>query len=379
MPRFYYVPAFYDPNTAATNRSLSFIKGFSELGVQTKVVFFRPNYNYDHIKDSFPNIDFIYYWDSCYLNKSFLKYISLFFYYFKFLLTLKKGDTVLSYGNADLWSFILRFKKGIRLFVEYTEHPEVTGIGGRFLTPSLESFYYLLNKVDGLFVITTALRDFFISKGVQPHRISIINITVDPHRFENLSKDSNVEPYIGYCGVVSNNKDGVNLLIQSFSKVVKFFPNIKLYIAGKILYDEDRVVITKMIQSLSLENNILFKGVLSALEMPQFLCNAKVLVLNRPNNLQARNGFATKLGEYLLSEVPVVVTDVGDFHLFLKDGDSALLSNPDFPNQFAEKILWVLSNECKAKIIGKKGADIAKHHFSYLAVVSNIIQKMNLK
>lgn len=70
--------------------------------------------------------------------------------------------------------------------------------------------------------------------------------------------------------------------------------------------------------------------------MPQMLKNAEALVLDRPNSLQAQYGFPTKLGEYLLTGNPVVVTKVGDIPLYLKDGVSALLSEDRNPKEFAE-------------------------------------------
>lgn len=39
MSKFYFIPTTYEPNTAATNRSLAYIKGFSELGIKPTVVF----------------------------------------------------------------------------------------------------------------------------------------------------------------------------------------------------------------------------------------------------------------------------------------------------------------------------------------------------
>lgn len=36
---FYILSKYYDPNTATTNHALSFMKGFSEMGVQAEWVF----------------------------------------------------------------------------------------------------------------------------------------------------------------------------------------------------------------------------------------------------------------------------------------------------------------------------------------------------
>lgn len=51
------------PNTAPTNRLLSFLRGFSELGTQVEVVFLEPDSNYNKVTEYLPNIYFNYMWD----------------------------------------------------------------------------------------------------------------------------------------------------------------------------------------------------------------------------------------------------------------------------------------------------------------------------
>ena len=98
--------------------------------------------------------------------------------------------------------------------------------------------------------------------------------------------------------------------------------------------------------------------------MPQILKNAKVLALDRPKNKQADYGFPTKLGEYLLTENPVVVTKVGTIPDFLEDGVSALMSEERNPEEFASKICWALEHPDEAAIIGRAGAEVAMKYFN---------------
>lgn len=373
----YYLPGSYDPGSAATNRALSYIKAFSELGYDINVVFFRPNKNYDLLKVSYNHINIKSYWTFFYSENKCLKYILLLIYYFHFIFSLKKGDIVYCYGGADIWSLILKWKRDVKIYVEHTEHPEVIGIGGQFMTPSLTRYYQLIKKIDGLFVITTALREFYISKGVRPDKIHIANITVDPERFKGIVKSGNVEPYIACCGTISNNKDGIDLLIKSFADVVKKHHDVKLYLIGSIFNSNEYNENIQLIKKMGIENSIIFKGLLPPKDIPQILKDAKVLVLCRPDNLQARCGFATKLGEYLLTENPVVLTPVGDFPLFFKDGENVLFGSPDNLNEFSEKIIWALDNYEQSSIIGKKGANVARECFSYIEVVRGVVNVLN--
>lgn len=377
MHKFYFIPTTYIPNTAATNRAISYIKGFSELGIETTVVDFCPDEQMHCYSESHDHVVIKHYWKHFFLNIGPLKYISLLLYYLLFLFNLKPGDTILIYSSANIWYWIKRIKPKVRIFLEHTENPEVVGIGGKFLTPSWDNYFNSLPKLDGIFVITTALKDYFINKGVEPERIHIANITVDPSRFANVTKQPHSERRIVYCGTASNNKDGVDQLIKSFALVASKYEDVKLYILGPVPKN-DEVGNLKLIKDLQLEERIVLTGMISAKDMPQHLVNADILALDRPNNIQAKYGFATKMGEYLLSKNPVVLTRVGDFDLFLSDKESAVFAEPDNCESFAKCLSWVLDNEGKSIIIGEKGRDVAMRYFSYTKVVNSVCSAIGL-
>ena len=371
---FYYIPPTYDPNSAATNRALSFIKGFSELNIKTTVVYFRPNRHYDINNFSFPNITIKTYWKKRMIKHKLLLFFFQILYYINFIWKLKNNDKVLITGNAVIWNLILKFRKHANLFIEYTEHPEVVGIGGKFLTPKLNVFYKRLKRAKGVFVITTSLKRFFVEKGVDEKKIHIANITVDTQRFENIKRErEDGIPYIGYCGTISIKKDGVDKLIESFAKVAAKNNRIELHLAGEIR-QEDEGIIKNLVKQNNLANRIIFRGPINSEEMPRFLKNSLILALCRPNNKQAQYGFATKLGEYLMTERPVVITDVGDFHLFLENKKSAILVEPDNVEDFANGILWVINHLEESYTIGKKGYQVALENFSYIYVTIKIIK-----
>lgn len=107
--------------------------------------------------------------------------------------------------------------------------------------------------------------------------------------------------------------------------------------------------------------------------MPQLLKNAEILALDRPDSLQAQCGFPTKLGEYLLTGNPVVVTKVGDIPRFLVHEESALLANQRDPQDFAEKIKWALDNPVLVRKIGETGEKIALREFNNVSETHKMI------
>ena len=226
-------------------------------------------------------------------------------------------------------------------------------------------------KLSGMFVISTALKRVYEQMGVD--NVHVVNMTVDANRFKGMKKSIDVEPYIAYCGTASNNKDGVDDLIKAFSIVVKTHPDLKLKIMGKAPSRDDESGNLKLVEGLGIKDKVVFTGIIPATEMPQMLKNATIVALARPDSLQAQCGFPTKLGEYLLSENPVVVTKVGDIPLFLSDNETALLSRERNPEEFASKMVWVIDHPQEAETIGRKGAEVALREFNYLTESKKII------
>lgn len=358
--KFYMVCNAFWPNTAYTNRILNFVRGFSDLEIDTKVIFLVPDANRSMVEEEYPHITFKYMWEKLPVSNCFINKLAEEYYGWRFSKCLKSGDIVFLTNFGNIFFKVIN-RKGVKILHEKTEHPDVYSYKGF----NLKKYKRYVHKVDAMFVISTFLRDYYISLGVPEKKVTILNMTVDSNRFCHLTKQPS-EPYIAYCGTASNNKDGVDELIKSFAILHKSHPELKLYIIGKTPDKNDESGNLRLIEKLGVKESVVFTGVISTMDMPQILKNATILALDRPDSLQAQCGFPTKLGEYLLTENPVVVTKVGDIPLFLKDGESALLAEERNPEEFASKMKWLLEHPEEAEIIGKKGAQVALENFNYL-------------
>lgn len=357
----------YDSTTAGSIRFLAFASAFKKMGVDCKVVFLRPRPSYHRLEQSsdLPTVIHLWRGNKDYRNPILKRLQYLFFYFSSFLHTKKfaraltPNDIIYLYNGMDYLHFFLKSK--CKVFHERTEYPEVSKA-----TPFNhlnKKYLKLLPKVDGLFVISTALKDYFAELGVPSNKIHILNMVVDASRFSEISKSGKAERYIAYCGTATNNKDGVDDLIRSFAIVAKEIKDIKLYIIGNAPVN-DMTGNAKLVADLNIRDRVVFTGRKKSSEIPQLLKDAEVLVLARPDNLQAKYGFPTKLGEYLMTANPVVVTRTSDIPLFLKDGETALLAEPRNCGEISEKIIWALNNKIEANTIGESGKQVAMTSFN---------------
>lgn len=365
----YIVIPSYAPNTATMNRIMAFIRGFSEQGLKTHVSFLVSDSYESKFQDIIPNVDFSYMWEGLAIRNRILLQFQLELNSRKYVAGLPKNATIfLPWPSTRLMSLLVK-RKDLRVYYEETELPELY----KMKLFNLKDYFASIQKLKGLFVISSSLKEYFLGHNVTPQKIQIINMIVDTSRFDGILKINASERYIAYCGTVTNNKDGVDTLIKAFAIVHKKHPDVKLYVIGNIPHAKEESMIFQLVNSLGLLDAVCFTGIIPYDGMPQILKNAEVLALARPDNIQAKFGFPTKLGEYLLTGNPVVLTSVGDIPLFLKDGESALLSKPNDIQAFAEKLNWTLENREKALKIGEKGKAMADEYFNYKKESKKII------
>ncbi len=267
-------------------------------------------------------------------------------------------------------------KNRIPIFHERTELPYIIGLSNN-LFGRIKYKNYLhkqIPKFDGIFVISDKLKKFFLN--YNPRIIKLLTV-VDTNFFEKKHSPPFDFPYIAYCGKISKNKDGVPILIESFSKLSKKYPSLKLVIIGNTTDKNLLNELQKKIKELKLKDKIIFTGIIKRVEMPNYLGHSKLLVLAKPNNEQNTGNFPIKVGEYLSTGIPTVITKVGEIPKYIIDGETGYLAEPNSSVSFYNKMDEALSDYNRAIRIGKKGQKTAKELFDYKTQTQVIIKAIN--
>lgn len=382
----------YPYGNAATNRTLSIAKGLAELNHVVNILCINPAKNQckksNKIKIQYNGINIQYTCKTTKWPKRKLKKFLIFskgmFNSFKTLKDINKNSkidiAIILLTNPIIIEFYIKWfkKRNIKILHERTEYPFVNIKNNIFYIKILLPIYlkYTINKFDGIYTINHELTNYFKSIIKKPVKIETILMTVEPERF-NIKKSENCENYIAYCGTMWGNKDGVHILIEAFSKITFDFPDIKLYMIGDTSNEGEFKKIKEKISLLEIEDKVVFTGFISSDEIPHLLVNTKMLVLARPDNIQAKGGFPTKLGEYLATGNPIVVTSVGEIPNYLIDGVNAFLAEPDSVDSFASKMKFVLNNIDLANNVGLKGKELANFVFNYKIQTKKLIDFIN--
>lgn len=264
--------------------------------------------------------------------------------------------------------FIISRIKKFKIVREKNEFPTFIIHQEKYKNKILIAKYTRYNFFDAIICMTHELEKFFKNIGYKG-KTFILPMTVDMERFKNI-KITDDNNYITYVGNLYNKKDGIQDLIKAYYLLIKNNKlidksNIKLRLIGDISNKELISPILELIKYYDLSERVIFTGLISRDNVPFYLKNSKLLVLCRPKTIQNQGGFPTKLGEYLASQVPVVITNVGEIGYYLKDNFHAFISEPDNPEMFAIKMAEALTNVEKAKNIAKNGYNLAENFFNY--------------
>lgn len=362
MNRIIFICRRFCPGEAWTNRLLAYAKGFAENGMNVVILFIISDNNRTPYEINISGVKIVNLWE----QDGWLARLHRGFSYFinkaRIREFIEDGDICfLTDASGNYINEIKKSAKKVKIVFESTEHPKILLKDDK----KVATFLSKIKDVDGLFVISQSLKQYYLQNGISNDKIQVINMFVDTHRFDNIVKDQ-TRKYIAYCGNVSYDKDGVDVLIKSFSKFVHVHENYTLEIYGRSFRDSIERL-KKLTDTLGVKDSVVFTGMVPFEEIPQKLSNASILALSRPNNLQNQNGFPTKLGEYLMTGNPVVVTSVGEIPLFVKNGVNGYLANPDSVDSFTDKLLQAVSDLDTGKNVGNEGRKLALAEFSYLS------------
>src|SRR5262249_1079550 len=117
---------------------------------------------------------------------------------------------------------------------------------------------------------------------------------------------------IAYCGTLNEHKDGVVTLMRAYASIARRFPDVGLCLIGDSYVRSQIPEYRRIATDFDIADRVTFTGSLRREEVPRHLTAARALALARPSSAQAAAGFPTKLGEYLATGNPVVITCTGE-------------------------------------------------------------------
>ena len=259
------------------------------------------------------------------------------------LLLLQKYPTVMTlHGAATFLSNLLLWNLKPGNFKQCVYDKKDLNVIGKFTYfyfNSIQKLFYKLGlKNVDIFIAPSK----YIQKMAKPDVAPIIHLPnfIEMQQFHELKHKYNLL----FVGRLEKMK-GVEFLIQAILSIIKVFPQTTLTIVGDGRYKADLFNLT---QTLQLEKYIQFKGWIEHKELATYYEKASIVVIPSvvPEN------FPTVCNEAMSAGRSVIGTNVGGIPEIIDDGVNGYLVEPENPDQIAEKVIKLFSEENLLKVFG---------------------------
>ncbi len=330
-------------------RIMSYCKALAKKGVFIKVLLLAPTREArvnEEVSGVFEGVHYQYMTKITWENANVSVFIKVYYYLLGLLKSLKyiRNDRInclLSYHSnflSDFFYWMLTRFLSIPFILDKTEYPHGYTKMSAF---SKKIARIKLLFYDGFIVITKELESFY--KGIKANTF-YLPMTIDMDRFNGYKRNMVTSPYIAVV-FGTHNRDGLYESIVAYKKYYDLSPEsaYRLVLIGNYNNLPDKNKINSFILDNHLQNKIEIKGLIHINEVPHLLINADCL-LTTPNEYVS-GGFPTKLGEYMLSGVPIVATIAGEMLDFIEDRVHAFLSTPGNFQKIANDIYFIQTNQ----------------------------------
>lgn len=284
--------------------------------------------------------------------------------------------------QADvIWCQNLRAVLTLLPYLSISRTPSIwnVGLGMNDDGPVRYLQWFALQTADYVFIESEEQASRVFTENQYKHnkeKFTIFNKGIDTSEFNPARFDDSKTPdsfIIGTAASLTPRK-GIEHLIDAIPKILSDYDAVTFLIAGEPPDGDEEYEreLHTLVNQYGIEDYISFLGWID--DMPGFLNTLDVFVLPSLNE-----GIPGAVREALAMEVPVVATDVGGTSEAVIQGKTGFLVESEDPEQIAEKILKLLSDQSMRKEFGERGRNHMIEKFSmesYVRDYENFIQEI---
>lgn len=243
---------------------------------------------------------------------------------------------------------------------------------------------YNLEAADCIICVSNEGREHLQTEwGVPPRKIVVFPNAVDVDRFRPdinaratirsvLKLEAN--PVIMFLGNFFAWHD-VTTLLYAFAVVLKSHPAARLILVGD---GEYRSAMEKRSADLGLSRALVFTGMVSPAEVPNYVAAADIAVVPYPPMRQKMWLSPLKLFEYMASGKAVVASAIGQISQVIRDRENGLLVPPGDSSALASALDTLLSDKSLCDALGKQARRDAELKYSWDNYVARLERLMRL-
>lgn len=374
MKVFIFINAPFPKGMASTRRVHCYAKGLAAAGVEAEIDVIHPFYAKESDTDFpssgvFEGIPYNYICGKVYpqsairrkLKRNISDMCSLYSFAIK---NVKEGDIIYCNFRRIVSAYVLMLvakKTGAKIVHELCEIPYINmKFNSRFKRWYYQTFQ--MRHYDGIIPISHTL-DEYVHQHSPKTKTLIVPILVEDDKNVKLGENNYKVPYIVHTGTMQENKDGISYILKAFAAFKEGDTSgCRLVFTGP--QANEKCAYLPMMNELGIRPYVDLLGMVSMEKVTTLQHYATLSIIYKSENLQTKYCFPTKLGEMLVSGVPVIATSVGEANYYLKDKENAYVVKPFDVDELAKTMTHVLINKEESSRIGAQGRELALDSFS---------------
>lgn len=239
-----------------------------------------------------------------------------------------------------------------------------------------------LERADLVVVVSRALRDEVVARGVSPERVLVNPNAVDPTCYHLGISGATVRRrlmlegklVIGFIGTFGP-WHGAEVLAQAVRRVTTQFPQAHFLFIGD---GSGMPKVREIIAADDVGERVTFAGFVPQEEGPSYLAACDILVSPHVPNPDGTPFFGspTKLFEYMAMGKGIVASDLDQIGEVLCHGETAWLVKPGDPEDLARGIVRLAEDPFLREALGKAAREEVVAKYTWTAHVGRILEKM---
>ena len=218
-----------------------------------------------------------------------------------------------------------------------------------------------------LTVSSNSYDDIIADYGVDPERLHIVHVGVDPQQFRPIDNVNVVPGRLMTTASADVAMKGLAFLLEALAKLRAKDASIHLVVIGKPKYDSKA---TQLIKELNLAESIEFVSGVTDQRIVELYNEAEVAIV--PSLYE---GFSLPAIEAMSCGVPLVATTGGALpEVVGADGVTALQVPPGDSDALAQKIGWALEQTNLRSVVGAAGRERVIQNFSWKITAERTVE-----
>jgi glycosyltransferase involved in cell wall biosynthesis len=156
---------------------------------------------------------------------------------------------------------------------------------------------------------------------------------------------------------------GCRIMIETMRHVVLHISEARLLLVGPFHNPAYEMEMRHLILTYGLERNIKLVGTVPHTDVPGWIAQADIGLV--PTMPQYQPSVPTKMFEYMMALLPILASDLPTNRRFIQEAACGFVVNPEQPEAYAEKIVYLLRHPHEARALGERGYRAVHEKFNW--------------